>query len=114
LAPLANTNISLRDRDWNICSIQAQTINCLGQRRSFCVAHYLTNALSQLGVPASLIDNVGGLGPEALAQAGPGDALIAVSFSPYAPLTVDLANVRFVSRATSDRSVRCRRHSAWL
>jgi DNA-binding MurR/RpiR family transcriptional regulator len=69
----------------------ARTIHCLGQRRSFCVAHYLTYALSQLGVPASLIDNVGGLGPEELAQAGAGDALIAVSFSPYAPFTLDLA-----------------------
>jgi DNA-binding MurR/RpiR family transcriptional regulator len=69
----------------------AGTIHCLGQRRSFCVAHYLTYALSQLGVPASLIDNVGGLGPEELAQAGAGDALVAVSFSPYAPFTVDLA-----------------------
>ena len=69
----------------------ARTIHCLGQRRSFCVAHYLTYALSQLGVPASLIDNVGGLGPEELAQAGAGDALIAVSFSPYTPFTVDLA-----------------------
>jgi DNA-binding MurR/RpiR family transcriptional regulator len=68
----------------------ARTIHCLGQRRSFCVAHYLTYALSQLGVPAALIDNVGGLGPEELAQAGAGDALIAVSFSPYAPFTVDL------------------------
>ena len=63
----------------------------LFRSRSFCVAHYLTYALSQLGVPASLIDNVGGLGPEELAQAGPGDALIAVSFSPYTPFTVDLA-----------------------
>jgi DNA-binding MurR/RpiR family transcriptional regulator len=69
---------------------EAGTIHCLGQRRSFCVAHYLTYALSQLGVPASLIDNVGGLGPEELAQAGPGDALIAVSFSPYTPFTLDL------------------------
>src|SRR5580693_7224992 len=70
---------------------RARTIHCLGQRRSFCVAHYLTYALSQLGVPASLIDNVGGLGPEQLAQAGVDDALIAVSFSPYTPFTVDLA-----------------------
>ena len=69
----------------------ARTIHCLGQRRSFSVAHYLAYALSQLGVPASLIDNVGGLGPEQLAQAGPGDALIAVSFSPYAPFTIELA-----------------------
>ena len=70
----------------------ARTIYCLGQRRSFCVAHYLTYALSQLRIPASLIDNVGGLGPEQLAQADSGDALIAISFSPYAPFTVDLAS----------------------
>ena len=70
----------------------ARTIHCLAQRRSFCVAHYLTYALSQLRIPASLIDNVGGLGPEQLAQADSGDALIAISFSPYAPFTVDLAN----------------------
>jgi DNA-binding MurR/RpiR family transcriptional regulator len=69
----------------------ARTIHCLGQRRSFCVAHYLTYALSQLGVPAALIDNVGGLGPEQLKQAGAGDALIAISFAPYSPFTVDLA-----------------------
>jgi DNA-binding MurR/RpiR family transcriptional regulator len=70
---------------------RARTIHCLGQRRSFCVAHYLTYAFSQLGIPCSLIDNVGGLGPEQLAQADADDALIAVSFSPYAPFTVELA-----------------------
>jgi DNA-binding MurR/RpiR family transcriptional regulator len=70
---------------------RARTIHCLGQRRSFCVAHYLAYALSQLGVPASLIDNVGGLGPEQLKQAAADDALIAISFSPYSPFTVDLA-----------------------
>src|SRR5260370_5800108 len=70
---------------------RARTIHCLGQRRAFCVAHYLTYALAQLGVPASLIDNVGGLGPEQLARAGAEDALIAISFSPYSPFTVDLA-----------------------
>ncbi len=70
---------------------RARTIHCLGQRRSFCVAHYLTYALGQLGVPASLIDNVGGLGPEQLARAGADDALIAVSFLPYSPVTLDLA-----------------------
>jgi DNA-binding MurR/RpiR family transcriptional regulator len=70
---------------------RAGTIHCLGQRRSFCVAHDLTYAFSQLGIPCSLIDNVGGLGPEQLAQADADDALIAVSFSPYAPFTVELA-----------------------
>ncbi len=70
---------------------RANTIYCLGQRRSFSVAHYLSYALAQLGLSACLIDNVGGLGPEQLARAGPGDALIAISFSPYSPVTVDLA-----------------------
>jgi len=70
---------------------RAHTVFCLGQRRSFSVAHYLSYALAQLGLSASLIDNVGGLGPEQLARAGKDDALIAISFSPYSPVTVDLA-----------------------
>jgi DNA-binding MurR/RpiR family transcriptional regulator len=70
---------------------RAGAIYCLGQRRSFGVAHYLTYAFSQLGVAARLIDNVGGLAPEQLARAGPEDALVAISFSPYSPVTIDLA-----------------------
>jgi len=70
---------------------RAGAIYCLGQRRSFGVAHYLSYAFSQLGVPARLVDNVGGLAPEQIAGAGEGDALIAISFSPYSPVTVDLA-----------------------
>jgi len=67
---------------------EARTIFIAGQRRSFCVAHYLAYALAQLGVSAALVDNVGGLGPEQFAGAGSGDALIAVSFSPYSPATL--------------------------
>jgi DNA-binding MurR/RpiR family transcriptional regulator len=85
-------NVERRELDRAVAVLaRARTIHCLAQRRSFCVAHYLTYALSQLGVPASLIDNVGGLGPEQMAEAGADDALIAISFSPYAPFTVDLA-----------------------
>ena len=85
-------NVQRRELDQAVSLLAgARTIHCLGQRRSFCVAHYLTYALSQLGIPACLVDNAGGLGPEQLAQAGKGDALIAVSFSPYTPLTIDLA-----------------------
>jgi DNA-binding MurR/RpiR family transcriptional regulator len=67
---------------------RARTIYLAGQRRSFCVSHYLAYALAQLNVGAALIDNVGGLGPEQLAGAGPDDALIAISFSPYSPFTL--------------------------
>ena len=71
--------------------VRAGTIYVVGQRRSFCVSHYLAYALAQLGVRATLVDNVGGLGPDQLANASEADALIAVSFAPYSPVTVSLA-----------------------
>lgn len=71
---------------------KARTIYLVGQRRSFCVSHYLAYALAQLGVRAILIDNVGGIGPDQLAGADEKDALIAVSFSPYSPVTISLAD----------------------
>ena len=70
---------------------RAQTIFLVGQRRSFCVSHYLAYALAQLGVRAVLVDNVGGLGPDQLQNASERDAVIAVSFSPYSPTTISLA-----------------------
>src|SRR5579863_10004652 len=70
---------------------RAGTIYVVGQRRSFSVAHYLAYALAQLGVRATLVDNVGGLGPDQLSNASDADALIAISFSPYSPVTVSLA-----------------------
>ena len=69
----------------------ARTIYVLGQRRAFPVAVYIAYALSKLGIHATLIDNVGSLGPEQAASAGPADALLAVSFAPYAQTTVELA-----------------------
>ena len=67
---------------------RARTIYVVGQRRSFCVSHYLAYALAQLSIRAVLIDNVGGLGPEQIVGAGEDDALTAISFSPYAPFTL--------------------------
>ena len=85
-------SIQRRDLDRAIALLaRARTIYCLGQRRAFSVAHYLTYALGQLGLPVRLVDNVGGLGPEQVGRAGADDALIAISFSPYSPFTVDLA-----------------------
>jgi DNA-binding MurR/RpiR family transcriptional regulator len=68
----------------------ARTVYLLGQRRAFPVSHYLAYALAKLGVRATLIDNVGSLGAEQLAHAGRDDALIAISFAPYTPLTIEL------------------------
>jgi len=68
----------------------AEMIYLIGQRRAFSVTHYLAYALAQLGVRATLVDNVGSLGAEQAANATKNDALIAVSFAPYTPFTVDM------------------------
>jgi DNA-binding MurR/RpiR family transcriptional regulator len=68
----------------------AEMIYLIGQRRAFSVTHYLAYALAQLGVRATLVDNVGSLGIEQAANATRDDALIAVSFAPYTPFTVDM------------------------
>ena len=68
----------------------AKTVYLVGQRRAFPVSHYLAYALAKLGIRATLIDNVGSLGPEQMAHADGQDALIAISFAPYTPSTVEL------------------------
>ena len=69
---------------------RADAIYLLGLRRAFPVTAYLAYALGKLGFRAILVDQVAALGPEQLAGAGKRDALIAVSFSPYTPATVEL------------------------
>lgn len=69
---------------------KAKVIYLLGMRRAFPVTTYLAYALSKLGVRAVLADNIAALGPEQVTEAGTQDALIAISFSPYTPMTVDL------------------------
>lgn len=71
----------------------ADTIYLLGQRRAFPITSYLAYALGKLGVKSILIDNVGTLGAEQSAFAGAQDALISISFTPYAPATIDLTRV---------------------
>jgi DNA-binding MurR/RpiR family transcriptional regulator len=69
----------------------AANIYLLGLRRAFPVAAYLAYALPKLGIRSVLVDNVGSLGIEQTADATPGDALVAISFAPYTPLTVEAA-----------------------
>jgi DNA-binding MurR/RpiR family transcriptional regulator len=69
---------------------KADTIYLLGLRRAFPVTAYLAYALGKLGFRAVLVDQVAALGPEQLAGAGKRDVLIAVSFAPYTPATVEL------------------------
>ena len=70
---------------------KADTIYLLGARRVFPVSAYCAYAFGKLGVRAILIDHVGQLGPEQLATATKRDAVLAISFTPYAPVTADLA-----------------------
>ena len=71
---------------------RANVIYLLGMRRAFPVTLYLAYALGKLGIRAALVDHVAALGPEQLTEAGKSDALIAISFTPYTPMTVDLTD----------------------
>jgi DNA-binding MurR/RpiR family transcriptional regulator len=69
----------------------ARTIYLLGLRRSFPVAAYMAYALGKLAVPSVLVDGLAGLSTEQIGFAGAGDAVVAVSFAPYASETPALA-----------------------
>jgi DNA-binding MurR/RpiR family transcriptional regulator len=69
----------------------ARTIVLVGARRMFPVVSYLAYAFGKLGIRAVLVDHVAGLGPEQAAIADSGDVVLAVSYAPYAPATVEIA-----------------------
>ena len=77
----------------------AETIYLIGLRRSFPIASYMAYAFGKLGVKAILVDAVGGLATEQITFASPKDAVLAISFTPYASETVALA------RAAAERGV---------
>jgi DNA-binding MurR/RpiR family transcriptional regulator len=70
----------------------AQIIYLVGLRRSFPITVYLAYALGKLGVANALIDGVAGLGAEQVSSISRRDALLAISFTPYASETVALTN----------------------
>ena len=69
----------------------ADTIYLIGLRRSFPIASYMAYAFGKLGVRSILVDAVGGLAAEQFAFATPRDAVLAISFTPYASETVALS-----------------------
>lgn len=71
----------------------------LAKRRSYPVASYIAYALGKLGIRNQLVESAAGLNAEMIGFATPADAAVAISFSPYAPATIDEA------RAVSDRGV---------
>jgi len=70
----------------------ARVIYLVAQRRAFPVSAYMAYALAKLGITAVLVDNLASLGAEQVEGAGPEDLVLAVSFTPYTALTVEVAN----------------------
>lgn len=69
----------------------AEIIYVIGSKRAFPVAAYVSLTLAQQGVRSVLIDNVGSTALDLVGCAGPRDAVLALSFSPYNSITPDLA-----------------------
>jgi DNA-binding MurR/RpiR family transcriptional regulator len=69
----------------------AETIYLLGLRRSFPVTAYMAYGFGKLGIRNILVDGIAGLGAEQISFIGPRDAILAISFTPYASETVTLA-----------------------
>jgi DNA-binding MurR/RpiR family transcriptional regulator len=63
---------------------KARQVYVVAQRRSFPVAAYLAYALPHSEKPTHLLDGLGGMLDEQVRSIQPDDALIAISFSPYA------------------------------
>ncbi len=70
---------------------RARTVYVIGTRRSFPIVDYLGYTFATLGVRALPIDSMSGLARERATLAEPEDAMLAVSFTPYAPSTAELA-----------------------
>src|SRR6202012_2819147 len=74
-------------------SDQADTVWVVGFRRSFPVAAYLAYSLQQTQKRTVLIDGVAGFGALGAKAMGPKDVLIAISFQPYAPETLEVYQI---------------------
>lgn len=66
---------------------QAESVHIVGTRRSFVPATYFAYALRHIDRRAHLLDNVGGMYQEQAGTIGRQDAVLAISFRPYAPET---------------------------
>jgi DNA-binding MurR/RpiR family transcriptional regulator len=71
----------------------ARRIEIVAQRRSLPVASYLHYGLLNLERPARLLDNQGGMLAQQLRALDPADVMLAVSFKPYAPETLEAVRV---------------------
>lgn len=72
---------------------RAEIIHLVASRRVFPVAAYLAYAFGKLGIRAHLVDQLGQMGPEQIAMASIRDAVLAISYTPYAPATAELVGL---------------------
>ena len=79
---------------------EADTIYVIGMGRSFSAAAYLVYALHHMERRVVLIDGLGGMYREQYSAIGKSDAVISISFSPYAEET------QRVNKAASDAGAR--------
>lgn len=99
---------------------RADTIYILAKRRSYPVASYIAYALGKLKIKCQLIESAAGLNAEMIGFAAPADAVIAISFSPYAPATIEEAraihaqNVPIVAITDSSFSPLAQFASIWF
>ena len=70
----------------------ADLIYVIGSKRAFPVTAYVSLSLSQQGVRNVLVDNVGSNAFDQVGCVRPGDAVLAVSFSPYNSITPELVS----------------------
>lgn len=73
--------------------LKASRVHVVAQRRAFPVAAYLAYGLSQLEVPAFLLDSVAGMLRQQASLLRDGDLLIAASFRNYSPEVVEAATI---------------------
>lgn len=70
----------------------AETIYLAGLRRSFPITSYMAYAMGKLGIRNILVDGIAGLGAEQTSFISSADAMLSISFTPYASETVTLTN----------------------
>ena len=70
----------------------AEIIYLVGLRRSFPIASYMAYAMGKLGIRNILVDGIAGLGAEQISFISERDAMLAISFTPYASETVNLTH----------------------
>ena len=71
----------------------ADLVYVIGSKRAFPVTAYVSLTLSQQGIRNVLVDNVGSTAFDQVSCVSAGDAVLAVSFSPYNSITPDLVAV---------------------